>query len=164
MANPDKPNGFTYVRSLTGQMAPVSLAVAASQTIVKGDAVIDNGSGLVAIALLTSGAILGVAAEPITTDGSPTRADDRLLVYPAMDDAVFEGQVSGSSTAGLLFTDVDIEGATGVMEINENATAEQVARITGLVSDIDVELELGLNDRVEFTFKRSQWNGFVAAL
>jgi len=164
MANPDKPNGFKYIRSLTGQMAPVSLAVAASQTIAKGDAVIDNGSGLVAIAISTSGAILGVAAEAITTTGSVTRVDDRFLVYPAMDDAVFEGQVSGSSTAALLFTDVDIEGATGVMEINENATTEQVARITALGSDIEVDLDLGANDRVEFTFKRSQWNGFVAAL
>jgi hypothetical protein len=164
MANTDRPNGFSLVRSLSGQMAPVSMALAASQTIAKGDAVIDNGSGLVAIGLATSGALLGVAAESATSDSSPTRADDRILIYPAVDTNVFSGQCSGDSAAALIATDVDIEGATGVMEVNEDATTEQVARIVGLESDKDVELTLGTNDRVYFIIKRSQWNGYVAAL
>jgi len=50
------------------------------------------------------------------------------------------------------------------MEVNENASVEDVVRIVGLGSDKREELDLGLNDRVYFTIIRSQWNGYVAAL
>jgi hypothetical protein len=164
MANADKPNSFKYVRSLTGQMAPVDMAIAASQTIAKGDPVIDNGSGLVAIATATSGALLGIAAEAVTSTASVTRAADRIAIYPGVDTAIFDGQCSGSSVATLVATDVDIEGSTGIFEVNENATTEQVIRIVGLVSDKAADLDIGANDRVYFIIKRSQWNGYVAAL
>ena len=62
MANTDNPNGFSLARSITGQMAPVSLPLAASQSIKKGDALI-WASGLVAIAVPTSPQLLGFAAE-----------------------------------------------------------------------------------------------------
>lgn len=164
MANADKANSFRYVRSLTGQMVPVDMAIAASQTIAKGDPVIDNGSGLVAIATATSGALLGIAAEAVTSTGSVTRADDRIAIYPGVDTAIFDGQCSGDSVATLVATDVDIEGSTSAFEVNENATTEQVIRIVGLVSDKAPDLDIGTNDRVYFIIKRSQWNGYVAAL
>ena len=163
MANNDRPTGFRFVRSMSGQMAPVRGRVAASQIIAKDDALIINGSGLIEIAVATSGQIYGVADAPITTTGSVDETDT-VQFYPAHDQAVFEAQTSGSSTLALVGTDVDIEGATGAMEVNENATTEQVFRILGLKSDKDVELELGLNDRVYGIFTRSQWNNYRAAL
>lgn len=163
MSNSDNPNGFSYVRSLTGQMAPISMPLAASQTINKGDALILS-SGLVAIALATSGALLGIAAEDASSGASPTRADDRILVYPAVAGAIFEGQVSGSSTAGLVGTTCDIEGTTGIMEVNEDASVEDVLQVVGLASDDRDELTLGANDRVYFEIIRSQWRPTLAAL
>lgn len=162
MANSDTPNGFILAQSMSAQMAPIHYPVAASQTIAEGDAVILS-SGLVQIALSSSGALLGVAAAPITTGASVDR-DDTIPVYPAIPSLVFEGQCSGDSTAALVGTAVDIEGATGVMEVNENATTEQVIQIIGLKSDVDPALELGTNDRVFFTIIRSQFDGRVAAL
>lgn len=158
--NSDNPNGFSFVKSLYGQMAPISLPVAASQTIAKGDAVI-WATGLVAIAVLTSPLILGVAAEDKVT--TTVTRDDRIVIFPAVPGAVFEGQVSGDSTAALVGTAVDIEGATGIMEINENATTEDVAQIIGLASDDREELDIGTNDRVYFVWLRSAFHPALAA-
>ncbi len=162
MANTDAPNGFLLVKSLTGQMAPERLPVAASQIIATGDALIIS-SGLLQIALSNSGQVFGVAAAPIVTGGSVTRADT-LSFYPATEHNLFEAQTSGSSTAGLVGTDVDIEGATGVMEINENATTEKVFRVLELRSDVDSTLDIGLNDRVRGIFVRSSYTNSRDAL
>ena len=160
MANPDTPNGFRPVRSDSGQSAVVFFSVAASQTIAKGDAVI-LASGLVEIAVLTSPQLLGVAASAKVTT-TVTRAD-RIAVYVAIPSQTFEGQCSGSSTAALVGTACDIEGATGVMEVNENATTEDVIQITGIRSDEDVTTALGLNDIVRFVILRSQYYPVLAA-
>jgi predicted RecA/RadA family phage recombinase len=162
MANPDTPNGFTLVRSDYGQAVVVHYPVAASQTIAKGDAVILS-SGLVNIAVATSGALLGVAAASITTGASVTR-DDTVPVWVALPGHVFEGQCSGSTVASTLGSECDIEGATGVMEVNENASVEDVLQIVRLRSDYDIDLALGANDRVEFVIKRSQYVALLAAI
>ncbi len=162
MANTDNPNGFKLVRNTTGQPYTVSLPIAASQTIAKGDAVIIS-SGLIEIAVATSPLIHGVAAESVTSGGSVTRADDQILIYPAIPSNIFSGQCSGDSTAALVGTAVDIEGTTGIMEINENATTEDVAQIVGLESDVSDDLALGTNDRVHFIWLRSSYNPVLAA-
>lgn len=162
MANKDRPNGFSFVRSLTGQMAPIRGRVAANQVIAKGDAIIINASGLIQIALSSSGEIYGVAEQPITTEASVT-VEDSLTFYPATDQVIFEAQVSGSSTIALIGDDVDIEGVTGVMEVNENAVVEEVFKIIEVKSDTDPELEIGLNDRVYGYFTRSSYNRYRGA-
>lgn len=165
MANTDNPNGFSLRKSVYGEHARMKFPVAASQTISAGDAVI-LVSGLVQIAVLTSGAILGVAAHDIVTGGSVTRFvdQDTLLVDLALPGNIFEGQVSGSTVATTLGSEADIEGATGVMEINENASVEDVVQIVRLMSDISADLTIGANDRVQFIFKRSQFSGILAAI
>lgn len=160
MANPDTPNGFRPVRTDSGQSAVVFYPVAASQTIAKGDAVI-LASGLVQIAVATSPQLLGVAASLKVTTGSVDRTD-RIAVHVAIPGQVFEGQVSGDSTAALVGTTADIEGATGVMEVNENASVEDVVNIVGLKSDEDETLTLGTNDVVRFTIIRSQYYPVLA--
>lgn len=162
MANPDAANGFTFVRSLSGQMAPIRGRVAASQTITKKDAIIINASGLIEIALFDSDEIYGVANTSITTTGSVDETDT-LEFYPATDQTIFEAQVSGSTTIALIGDDVDIEGATGVMQVNENAVVEEVFKIIGNASDKREELDLGLNDRVYGYFTRSSYNRYRGA-
>jgi len=160
--NPDTPNGFTLVKSDYGQAVVVHYPVAASQTIAKGDAVILT-SGLVNIALSNSAALLGVAANAITTGGSVTRADT-VAVWVALPGHVFEGQCSGDSAAATLGIQADIEGATGVMEINENASVEDVVQVVGLKSDEDINFSIGTHDRVRFVIIRSQYAGLLAGI
>ena len=63
----DNPNGFRAVKCIYDCPPPVISVIATnSQTIAAGDAVIASG-GYAAIALYTSGQLLGVAAEPVTT-------------------------------------------------------------------------------------------------
>lgn len=162
MANTDNPNGFKLVSHLSGVPQVFDFPVAASQTIAKGDAVILS-SGLVEIAVATSGQLLGVAMESVTTGASVTRADDRIKVAVGCPSNVFSGQCSGDSTAALVGTACDIEGTTGIMEVNENATTEDVIQVVGLQSDDDADLTLGTNDRVYFVIHRSQWYPTLAA-
>jgi len=161
MANTDIPNGFSVSSNQYGQAAVIHFPVAASQTIAKGDAVI-LASGLVQIAVATSPQLLGIADAAITTSGSVDR-DDTVAVVVALPGIVFEGQCSGDSTAALVGTACDIEGATGVMEVNENATTEDVIQVVGLRSDEDPEYTLGTNDRVRFVVLRSQFYPALAA-
>jgi len=162
MANPDIANGFSFVRSLSGQMVPMRGRVDINQIIAKGDALIISAGGLLQIGLFDSDEIYGVANTPITTTGTVDETDT-IEFYPATDQIIFEAQVSGSTTIALIGDDVDIEGATGVMEVNENAVVEEVFKIIGLASDKREELDLGLNDRVYGYFTRSSYNRYRGA-
>jgi hypothetical protein len=156
MANSDRPVGFKPAYTLSGgPPAIVYMPVATTQTLAAGDAV-TLASGQIAISTSSSGTITGVMAAPSVT----ATANTLVPVYVANSDTVFEGQCSGNSAIALIGTAVDIEGATGVMEVNENATTEAVIRIVGLhPSD-----EVGTNGRVYFVVEKSTFNGYVAAL
>ena len=150
MANIDNANGFKLISS--GSQGPVmaSRALASAQTIAKGDAVIDDGNGLVAIAIATSPHLLGVSIA-----GGTTASLTDLKFVAAVPWNIFEGQCSGTYTATMRFTAVDIEGATGVMEVNENATTEDVIQIIG--ENPSQDTVVGLNSRVWFIILRSYW-------
>lgn len=152
MANVDNPNGFRLISSGTQGQQPVTQDLAAGQTITKGDAVI-HSSGLVAIAVDTSPLLLGVAlASRVTADGD-------IKFAPGVPWNIFDGQCSGTYSAGIRFTACDIEGATGVMEVNEDATTEDVIQIVGE----DPNTEIGANSRVYFIILRSYWYPVLAA-
>lgn len=159
MANTDNPNGFKAVNGLGGTIPPriKPYKVAASQTIAKGDWVILNAAGDVNIALSNSAALLGVAAHAVTT----TAADEQteLLVYVADKITEFEGQCSGTFSAALRGDFVDIEGATGVMEVNENAGATKVIQLLAENEDT----EIGANSRVTVQVVLSQYKGTEVA-
>lgn len=159
MANYDNPNGFRWVKSLVGGVNNpeiLKMEAAGSQTIAVGDAVILS-SGYVAIAASNSGLIHGVAASPVT---SSTQGDE-ILVIPATPWNVFEGQCSGTYAVTVRGTAVDIEGTTGIMEINEDATTEKVAQVIGELGDPNNSV--GANTRVLFTFVRSSFTGLEDA-
>lgn len=150
MANIDDPNGFTCVGSLTGEI--VTRTVTLAGTVAKGDSLV-AASGTATIGLSNSGLILGVAAEAGVSG-------DEILYYPAVPWLIFEGQCSGTyALASHMFTAVDIEGTTGIQEINEDATTEKVAQIIG----INPNSEVGDHTRVRFIWVRSGFTGLEDA-
>lgn len=151
----DNPNGFRCVRTTSGgPPAIIEMPVASSETLVKGDAVILS-SGLVSIALYDSGTILGVMAEDSTTQATNTL----VKVYAASQCNIFEGQCSGTFSRAIGGTSVDIEGATSVMEINENLTNTQVVRVIGWNPNDSV----AANTRARFIWARSSFNDYQDA-
>jgi hypothetical protein len=150
MANTDNANGFTWVKNLAGGGVPELIPVtqATTQTITKGDA-LELSSGQAIVGTSSSGTILGVAAQSQTT----TTATATLLIYPATPWNVFEAQTSGTYAASIRHSAVDIEGATGVMEVNENGTTEKVFQVIGE----NPNTEIGANSRVWGVFVRSSF-------
>ena len=148
MANTDNPHGFNVAYTLNGAPPCIKKYTVSSQTITKGDAVI-HAAGLAAIALAASPALLGVATHSVAS------TDTELLVAVGDTNTVFEGQCSGSSAVALQGTAVDIEGTTGIMEVNEDATTEKVIQIIGLHPNDAI----GANGRVYFQIVRSTFNG-----
>jgi len=161
MANRDNPRGFEFAGSMYGGSVgavTLPLLTASSTTITKGDAVI-LASGYVDIALSNSGSILGVATQSVTT-GAGDHED--ILVIPALPAYKFRAQCSGTMTQALMLSEVDIEGGTGVMEVNENANTEKVVQIVAL--DDDGVNVLGANADVIVRFVRSNFADSDVAL
>lgn len=115
---------------------------AASQTFARGDAVILS-SGKVAIATAASAEILGVAAAP-----SSGTTDNPTPVWTAWKTQFF-GVASGAN-AILAGATCDIEGATGAMMLNENATATNVATIVNEADTDEVTTSARKRYRFEF--------------
>lgn len=159
MANVDNPNGFQYEGSKVGTGAAPLLKVLVKSAVdlAEGDAVIMLTTGLVTIAASTSGQIYGVAAEPLTALAT---AQSKTLIYPAARTAIFSGQCSGTGAQTDVGEMVDIEGTTGVMELNEDANIEAVAMIIGLKPGS----AFGANARFLFTWVKSSYEGLAAAL
>jgi hypothetical protein len=154
MANTDNPNGFKVWKSGAGSSPKIKWMPAnASQTIEKGDAVILNTTGDLNIAVSDSGALYGVAAGDVTTTAADEQTKFPVYVFDGITE--FIGQCSGTFAASLVGDFVDIEGATGVMEVNENAGTEKVLQIIGYhPSD-----EIGANTRAVFKCVLSQYQG-----
>jgi hypothetical protein len=159
MANVDNPHGFVWAGSLlTGDQTPQTFkgTLASAQTIAAGDALIAS-SGVISIAASTSATILGVAFEAVT---SAATATSTITFIPATPWNIFEAQCSGTFATTILYTDVDIEGTTGIMEVNEDATTEQVFQVIDYVKASNNAV--GANTRVLGVFKKSAFLGFEA--
>jgi len=166
MANVDNPNGFYLDYSMAGHAELVSgniYKAAAALTITRGDAVIEDAgtAGKVDIALAASGQLLGVSAETHIWTAAQALVGDDILFYPAVPWLVFNGQCSGIYALTIRYSFSDIEGATGIMEVNEDATTEDVLNIIG--EDTSASQSVGLNSRVKFTIYRSSYLGLLRA-
>lgn len=150
MANTDKPNGFRPVGRNPRMTAWIS---ATSQTIAVGDMVYLDSAGKVTIATSSTADVMGVAASSV----SSAAAETEILVY---DDPMqrFEGQCSGSGALADPYTCVtltscfDIEGTTGIMEIDENASTYDIVKVVGVGTDPDTgeDSAVGANQRKVF--------------
>jgi hypothetical protein len=154
MANTDRPNGFRPVKHI---YSPTKYEVAGSQTISKGDAVIKDANGQIAI--YSGGAsISGVASTSV--ENSVAGAEIFVHDHP---DQEFEGQCAGTGSLNDL-TDTatatnafDITGTTGIMEIDESASTNDLIQVLALGRDPktgDVS-EVGANTRFYFKFVKT---------
>lgn len=113
-----------------------------------GDAVILS-QGYAAGAASTSGSLLGVAAADSSADGY-------VLVYDDPN-TVFCGITSGTYASTLRGKICDIEGSSGAMMVNEDATTESVVGILREVPAIDNEI--GTYTKVYFRILKHNLNG-----
>jgi hypothetical protein len=132
MANPDNPSGFRVV----GNARTGTYLVAAGNTISEGDFVGLDSDGKAVLASATSADLLGVACYDATDGQSIAVYDDPETEYV--------GQCSGVFARNMIGTECDIEGTTGIMEVNEDAHAKNTIRILGFVPSS----EIGANTEV----------------
>lgn len=132
MANPDNPSGFRVV----GNARTGTYLVAAGNTISEGDFVGLDSDGKAVLASATSADLLGVACYDATDGQSIAVYDDPETEYV--------GQCSGGFARNMIGTECDIEGTTGIMEVNEDAHAKNTIRILGFVPSS----EIGANTEV----------------
>ena len=152
MANVDRPAGFMAVQPQGTTLPMYTYWLKSNVSVSPGDALLMTSNGIVDIALAASTAILGVCQSKITAIAATRQ---KVLVVPALPSIVFSGQCSGTYTPVNAGESVDIEGATGVMEINEDAQSTGVARIVGL--EATEGNDNGANARVLFTWAKSQF-------
>jgi hypothetical protein len=146
MANRDNPSGFKWIRSAAGN-TPLVDVVTLAGTVAKGDALVNGGSGTYTIALSNSGTIHGVAAMAGVSG-------DEIDMYAAGPQNEFEAQCSSTFAATMNGYAVDIEGTTGIQEVNEDGTTEKVFQITGYNHNDSI----GANTRVRGYFVRASYN------
>lgn len=157
MANRDKPAGFrahSMVGAGSGAFPLFTAYTDSNVSLSPGDAITMLSDGTIALATSSSTAIFGVSQSRITGE---TGVRKKVTFIPAIDNIIWSGQCSGTYSPSNAGESVDIEGATGVMEINEDAQSTGVARIVGLEGGLDNAV--GANARVLFTWAKSQWNG-----
>ena len=150
MANVDSAHGFICEGSFgTGGAVPTWKGrVKAGQTFVIGDPVAFS-SGQLRIATITD-PIAGVAAENCASLTAATE----VKYIPAFPWIVFSGQTSGAFTNARLMSLCDIEGSTGIFEVNEDAVTYGTIRIIGK-KDVG-NTSLGTWCEVLFIFQRTK--------
>jgi len=145
------PNGF---RPIGRDPKVHTWPLTASQTIAVGDPVYLDSAGRVSIAVENSTAeLLGVAASPCTS----STAGDPILVYDDPDQ-IFEGQCSGNGaladpyTCATLTSCFDIDGTTGIFEIDESTSTQDLIQVCGVGTDPGTgeESAVGTNQRKLF--------------
>lgn len=151
MANVDRPNGFYPSKLLgmgTAAFPILQIDLTSGENLVKGDGVIE-ASGFASILVAGSAQVLGVLAEPVDATSAAVTGP----AYPALEGIMFQGQCSGTYTeASHRYAEVDMEGATSVMEVNENASSTDVIVIWDLV--LEQNNAVGANAQVEFIWNK----------
>ena len=150
MANTNNPNGFKAIGTLNGaEPAMRSFLLDESQTIVKKDPVKISVSGFVQIGAASDNKLLGSAAEDkATAAGIKTT---KIKVYLADTNTVFEGQCSGTPTQALIGGQCDVEGSTGIFEVNEDLATKKHLKIL----EFHPADSVAANARVRFVFHPS---------
>lgn len=153
MANLDKPSGFRVAQN-PGSFPVYTANTKSNLSLNPGDALIMLSNGTLDIATAASTAIFGVCQSKITAVAA---TQQKCLYVPTLPTIVFSGQCSGTFTPVNVGEAVDIEGTTGIMEINEDAQSTGVVRLIGLEGGINNAN--GANARVLFIWNKSQFTG-----
>lgn len=154
MANVDNASGFV-VANASGGPVPIKYGTTKSNlTLTAGDLIIMLTTGLIDIAVAGSTAIHGLCVQSVTA----VAATQKTVAYvPALETIEFEGQCSGTMAQTDIGEAVDIEGTTGIMEVNEDANSTAVIRITDLAKNTGNAV--GANARVKFVVNKSSYTG-----
>jgi hypothetical protein len=142
MANTDNPHGFTFYESEAGHAEFERDFCKASETFEAGDLLARDATGRIRIWTTSDSEVLGVSVSDVVA-GS---ADDEVLFIKAKPGVKFEAQCSGTYAITLRDKAVDVEGTTGIMEVNEDSVANPVFTIRGEVRDGNNAI--GANTRV----------------
>ena len=153
MANIDKPAGFR-VAQMPGSFPVYTGKTTNNLSLTPGDAIVRLPTGSITIASAISTAILGVCQSKIT--GIPNTQQDVLYV-PALPTILFSGQCSGTPVEATIGKKCDIEGTSGIMELNEDLASTKVAQIVGFEGG--VKNTMGAHARVLFVWASSRWTG-----
>lgn len=148
MANNDNPNGFQIAYTQHGgPPVMMDMLLDESQSIKKGDVVYqDESTRRLKIATAAIEKVAGVAAHDLDTDASETTT--KLKIYSADPENIFVGQCSGAPAVTDILKDCDIEGTTGIMEVDEDANETAILKILS----IHPADEIGANARVFVRF------------
>jgi hypothetical protein len=159
MTNIDNPHGFKYEYRKGGGTAPLEeFWTNSNTTLAKGDPVRLSTTGYVSIAAATTTiTLLGVAAHAVT---GATGIRKKVLVIPGYEDVVFSGQCSGAPTQAHIGSLVDLEGSTGIFEINEDATTTKAIRLLNFKPGTTIET----NAEMYFNFNENCWGGSPGAI
>jgi len=135
MANYDSPDGFKPV-----SFPARTNVYECSATVTKGDALAIASGKVLPYVAASHSAVIGVAAESGVNGDEIQVFDDPLTEFSA--------QCSGTFAATLIGTAVDIEGATGAMEVDENGATNDICVILGHYPLPGAD-EIGANSRVK---------------
>ena len=121
----------------------------------KGDAVIQSGAD-VTLALSNSGALYGVA-------GADAAIGDTVPIFVGDRNNVFVGQITAADVSASAWPlECDIEGGTGAMLVNHDASTEDVIYIIEPVAEDD-KTDTTTGCRVYFQILRSTYDLLIAA-
>lgn len=153
MANVDSAHGFNVEGSfIAGAGIPQWKGrVRAGSTFTIGDP-IRFSNGLMGICAATD-IVAGVSAQPCASLAEGTE----VKYVPAFPWIIFSGQTSGALTLTQLHTVCDMEGTTGIFEVNEDANTNKTLRIIGR-KDVG-NTSLGTWAHVYVVFLKSIWTG-----
>lgn len=169
MANTDRPNGLSPLRSLSGgEIRMNEYIVTTGQIVYKGDAVKLVAAGTVEELDAADGIIaLGVAAETVDDSGSAGGLtirvyDDKNIVYAIQTtDSITTTAADVGATGDHLATTGDTLTLLSKHELNTLGTNKQL-RIIGLVKQIDNAW--GEFSKVEVVFNEHMNEGSVASI
>jgi len=120
------------MRFVKGKTKMVSYPKKASTVFTKGDLVYFDGSGAVLPADATSGNHVGIIQVSVAAaDADYAETPDVLVEVPMDENAVIESEVSGTLTAALVGTTMDLTDANTV---NQAATSKNVVTCVKFIS------------------------------
>lgn len=150
----DNANGFKFHSCLYGGAAPIYKALLASSTAITTGDMLRGSAGYADLSNISAtDALLGVSKSVKTS--AQSNANPEITFVPALPGVLFSGNDSGTPTQALIWTKCDIEGTTGIMEVNSDASSVECILLTALKED---ESTFAANSNLVFQVVTSVWS------
>jgi len=152
MAYIDNPNGFFFDGMVGGgDTTPIlSQVLNTAETVVHGDLLYVSG-GMISIAAAAVTSLLGLCIEDVASSAALAR----IMYIPLLPDVIIVGQCSETPVQADMLCGHDIEGTTGIQELNEDDDSSPLL----IPIDLWDRAEgFGANCRLRLVCNRSMWN------